>query len=256
MACVLRAEDAARIRPVCGDAFAARLVDEELRAKVRATRETGNAAASSVARHRLIDDVLRRLLSSAPQRRVIVVGAGFDTRAFRLTGGRWWEFDGSDVLRFKEERLPAASAPNPVTRTAVDPVNDQVSYPFAELAGRDDAVVVMEGLTMYLPPAALSATAEAIRSHLPGATIVCDLMTPAFRRRFSPSLRDDSGHAAASGTAHPAQAIEAAGFTAVAHESIVGRARSEGTVRVPAWLLATFLRELRDGYQVWTFVPR
>jgi methyltransferase (TIGR00027 family) len=256
MACVLRAEDASRIRPVCGDTFAAKLVDDELRAKVRAAADTGNASASSVARHRLIDDALRRLLLSQPQRRVIVLGAGLDTRAFRLAGGRWWEFDDADVLTFKEQRLPAASAPNPLVRASVEPVDDPVPYPFARLAGNDDVAVVMEGLSMYQAPAALAATAEAIRSHLPHATLICDLMTPAFRRRFSPSLRDRSESAVAADPADPIRVLETAGFRPIASESIVGRARLEGTVRVPGWLLATFLRELRDGYRVWTFAVR
>jgi len=254
--CALRADDAERVRPVCGDTFAARFLDAEVRAQIRPMLTQRGPSASNVARHRLIDDVLREGLRTDATRRIILLGAGFDTRAFRLTGGRWWEFDSVELLDFKEQRLPAASAPNPVVRVAVDLSDGRVDEHLAPLAGGDEAVVVMEGVSMYLTPAALTATARAVRTYLPNATFVCDVMTPAFCRRFSRSLRRELSQRGAEfefGETHPKDSIEAAGFEAASHASIVGRAREAGTVRIPGWILATFLRELRDGYQVWTF---
>jgi methyltransferase (TIGR00027 family) len=256
--CALRAEDAERVRPVCGDAFAARFLDDEVRAQLRPMLRQSGSSASSVARHRLIDDALRQALRTDPKRRVVLLGAGFDTRAFRLPGGRWWELDSAELLDFKEQRLPAAGAPNPVVRVPVDLANGHVDAHLAPLAGDDEAIVVMEGVSMYLAPGVLTATARAVRSHLPKATFICDLMTPAFCRRFSRSLRKELSQRGAEfvvGDAHPKGFIEAAGYQAVAHASIVDRAREAGTVRIPGWVLATFLRELRDGYQVWTFRP-
>ena len=37
--------------------------------------------------------------------------------------------------------------------------------------------------------------------------------------------------------------------------SIVGRAIEAGTLRIPRWVFNSILRELRDGYAVWTFEP-
>ncbi len=257
--CALRAEDAERVRPVCGDSFAARFLDDEIRAQIKPMLAPGGPSASAVARHALIDDLLRDALRTDPARRVILLGAGFDTRAFRLPGGRWWEFDSTELLDFKEQRLPAATAPNPIVRTAVDLSDGHVDEHLAPVADDDEAVVVMEGVSMYLMPTALVATARAVRTHLPRATFICDLMTPAFCKRFSQALRKELSQRGAEfeiGNAHPKDAVEGAGYDVAAHASIVGRAREAGTVKVPGWLLATFLRELRDGYQVWTFKPR
>ncbi|MEQ1756758.1 MAG: SAM-dependent methyltransferase [Vicinamibacterales bacterium] len=254
--CALRADDAERVRPVCGDTFAARFLDDDIRAQLRPMLRQSGSSASNVARHRLIDDLLRDALKANPQRRVLLLGAGFDTRAYRLTGGRWWEFDSAEVVDFKEQKLPAASAPNALTRVPVDLGGAQVAAALAPFAGDDDAIVVMEGVSMYLTPAALTETARAIRTHLPDATFICDVMTQAFCRRFSRSLRRELSQMGAEfefGSSHPKESIEAAGYRAVANASIVGRAREAGTVKVPSWILATFLRELRDGYQVWTF---
>jgi O-methyltransferase involved in polyketide biosynthesis len=41
----------------------------------------------------IIDDLLREELVANPNLTVVIIGAGFDTRAFRLQGGTWIELD-------------------------------------------------------------------------------------------------------------------------------------------------------------------
>lgn len=256
--CAIRAADAASAKPVCGDTFAAEFIDQETLARLQPALRFRAPATSNVARHRLIDDIVRNALAKNRTRRIIVLGAGLDTRAFRMEGGRWWELDDAALLTFKEARLPARTAPNPLTRVSVDFSRADLHDYLAPLAGDDEALVVLEGVSMYLPTATLAKTAEAIRAALPRASIVCDLMTPAFNRRFSGGLRRELGRLGAhfaSNTAHPRVAFEAAGYRAQDCASIVERAREAGSLRIPRWLLNTFLRELRDGYAVWTWVP-
>ncbi|MFM9959801.1 MAG: class I SAM-dependent methyltransferase [Planctomycetaceae bacterium] len=112
--CALRAADAASARPVCGDVFAARFLDDATLSEMQPLLRFRGPSASNVARHRLIDDLVRRSVEEEPARRTILLGAGFDTRAFRLAAGRWWEIDDANILAFKEERLPAKTAPNPL----------------------------------------------------------------------------------------------------------------------------------------------
>ena len=45
---------------------------------------------SNVGRHRIIDDLLRDELTREPDARVVLIGAGFDSRAFRLAGVAGW----------------------------------------------------------------------------------------------------------------------------------------------------------------------
>jgi len=71
-------------------------------------------------------------------------------------------------------------------------------------------------------------------------------------------LRRELGHLGAhfeSYSTHHRFMLEAAGYRPTAVVSIVERAREAGLFRMPRWLLNSFLRELRDGYAVWTFVP-
>lgn len=256
--CALRAADARRVAPVCGDTFAARFLDDEILEKMRPMLQIQGPSASNVARHRLIDDWLRTELANDPDRRVIVLGAGFDTRAFRIPGGRWWELDSAELMAFKNSQLPVDESPRPLVRLSGDLADGRLAEHLRPLAGGDRAVVVLEGVSMYLTTENLEATATAIRNALPNARLICDLMTPAFRARYSASLRKEllkQGAEFSVDSVDPRTVIERAQYRVVAHESIVGRAQRAGTVKVPRWLLSTFLRGLRDGYQVWSFEP-
>ena len=256
--CLLRATDAEGPHPLCGDRQAALFLDGALRAELAPLLRFRGPSESNVARHRLVDDLARQTIAARPGQRIFIVGAGFDTRAFRLPGGRWWEFDDPGLLALKEARLPAAQAPNPLVRVGVDFAREGLEAHLAPLAGDDEALVILEGVSMYLTDEALTATASAVRRALPRATLVCDLMTSAFNRRFGGGIRRELGRLGARFApreAHPRHAIEAAGFRVRHWSSIVKRAREAGRLRIPAWLLATLLRELRDGYAVWVFEP-
>lgn len=257
--CVIRADDAMRPAPICGDAYAARFVDDEIRRDLQPILRYSAPAFSNVGRHRIIDDIVRARLASDPDLRVILPGAGFDTRAYRLGGGRWFELDDPQLLAFKEERLPAADAPRPLQRTPVRFGTVSAAEFLAPLAGSDDALVILEGVSMYLSDETLAEFASALGRHLPNATLVCDLMSPMFARTFSRALQQglrDMGAVFGERHAHPRVALERGGWQPVDHISIPGRTAEFGSLRIPRWLLATALRGLRDGYQVWTFRRR
>jgi len=254
--CVIRADDAASASPVCGDRFASRFIDDEVRRDLTPITHLSRPAASNVARHRIIDDLVRDALRADPHRRIILLGAGFDTRAFRLTAGQWFELDDPPLLAYKEGRLPTGEAPNPLVRIPVAFDLDVPDRYIGALAGNDAALVILEGVSMYLSDAALTSLAAALVKHIPRATLVCDLMSPRFAKTFSAQLRRGllaMGAVFGERTAHPHLAIEAAGLRPTSQVSIAGRAVELGTVRIWRWLLNTVLRELRDGYAVWTF---
>jgi methyltransferase (TIGR00027 family) len=254
--CLIRADDALLPQPVCGDTFASRFLDDEVRTDLAPLLKFFRPAAGNVARHRIIDDLVRTRLAEDPHRRIVLIGAGFDTRAYRLQGGRWFELDDPQLLAFKESRLPAAEAPNPLTRLAVTFSDSAPDAFLAPAAGTDEAVVIIEGVCMYLTNAELARLAGAIARSLPRATIICDLMSPAFFRRFSSDIHREfvrMGASFAERTTHPSALFEQAGYRAVERLSVVDRARQAGTTRVPGWLFHTVLRELRDGYAIWVF---
>lgn len=254
--CVIRADDAAGPDPICGDTFAARFVDDGIRRDLAPATRLRSPAVSNVARHRMVDDLVREALASDPHCRVILIGAGFDTRAYRLGGGRYVEIDDPSLLTFKEQRLPAAEAPNPIERIPVSFQSESAEQYLSRLAGNDHALVILEGVSMYLTDDALRQLAAALMRHLPNGTLVCDLMSAAFARRFGGALRKaftSLGATFGNQSAQPSEIFVRAGMTPVSHRSIPGHASELGRLPIPRWVLNTLLRELRDGYQLWVF---
>lgn len=211
--------------------------------------------ASNVVRHRIIDDLLRSAVEARPETGVVIIGAGFDTRAFRLPGGRWVELDEPAVIALKEARLPAQEAPNPLIRVSIafdrEPLGAALA-PFRDLAG---PVVVLEGIFPYLSAAEVQRLLEAIRTTFTQPTVVCDLATQVFGRRYAGKIGKrlrELGAPYGRLEVEPLELLQAAGFRLTTRQSVVDRAVALGLVRVPRWLLATVLRSLRDGYTVAT----
>ena len=255
--CAVRALDAVSPAPVCGDQYAARFMTPEAWALFEPFRALAAPNASNVTRARMIDDLLRATLGSRPDAGVVTIGAGFDTRPFRLTGGRWVELDEPALIALKEAELPAHSAANPLTRVAIEFDREPIETALAPFRHLPSPVVVLEGVLTYLSAAEVRALLHAIRTTFTDPTMICDLRTPAFNRRYGGKigklLQDLGAPYGRLGDAEEVGLIEAAGFRLTLRQSVVGRAAELGLLRIPRWLLSTLLRTLRDGYTIGVF---
>jgi methyltransferase (TIGR00027 family) len=254
--CGVRAADAERPNPICGDHLARRFMNDEARAIFAGFGNMKNPNGSNVTRHRIIDDWLRERLHARPDLRVVLLGAGLDTRAFRLPGGRWLELDQPELIAFKEAELPSEQAPNALSRVAIDFAVDSLADKLALWAKESPVVVVMEGVISYLPDAEIRRTLAILRRIFPGHILICYLMTARFMRRSSAKVRgliEKLGARFAEPLEDPIRPIVETGYRQLAQVSIIDRARELGAVAVPAWLLNTLLRSLRDGYRACIF---
>lgn len=188
--CGVRALDAASARPICNDGYAGRFMTPEAWAVFEPFRGLDGPNASNVVRHRMIDDLLRARLARRPDTGIVIMGAGFDTRAFRLPGGRWVELDEPAVIAAKDIEIPAAQAPNPLTRVAIAFDGQPVAPALAPFRDLPEPVVVLEGVLPYLADAEASELLCALRRTFDSPTLVCDLTTRAFSRRFSGEIGD------------------------------------------------------------------
>ena len=111
--CGIRMRDAESPRPVCGDRYAKRFMDARGMEIFRKFGGESGPNVTNVARARYIDDFLRAELARNPQLRVILIGCGFDSRAYRLSGGAWLELDEPQLIAYKNEVLPCAGLPTP-----------------------------------------------------------------------------------------------------------------------------------------------
>jgi len=254
--CGVRALDAAGARPVCGDQYAERFMTPEAWSLFEPFRGFAAPNASNVARHRLIDDLLRSAVQSRPETGVVIIGAGFDTRAYRLPGGRWIELDEPAVMALKEAQLPASNAPNPLTRIAIAFDQDSLAATLSPFHDLPTPIVVLEGVLSYLSAAEVRGLLGAIRTAFTNPTIICDLTTRLFARRYGGALGKQLRSLGAPYgrlEVEPLEVFRAAGFRVMTRRSIMEATVGFGSTRLPRWLLATVLRSLRDGYTIATF---
>lgn len=255
--CGVRMLDARSAQPACDDRLAERFMDTEAMAVFEPFRKFGRVNSANAVRHRMIDDLLRERLRADPRLQVVLLGAGFDTRAFRLPGGHWLELDAGGVIALKDAKLPAAEAPNPLTRMPIDFARERVSDKLKGWARRGrSTVVVLEGVTMYLTAAQLRSTAAELQAALPHHTLIADLMDGSFVRLYSGPIRAQIrklGGDLAPPMDDPAGFIASLGYRQQSAESIALRSSQLGKVPLPRLLLGTALRSLRDGYRIVVF---
>ena len=108
-------------------------------------------------RTRYFDDWAQEAVRSCKAHQLVILGAGMDTRAFRLPwpeGLNVWEVDTPELLELKEERLRSAGARAACERVAVDADLTSGSWPRALVRKGFDksqpSVWVAEGLFLYL----------------------------------------------------------------------------------------------------------
>jgi methyltransferase (TIGR00027 family) len=126
------------------------------------------ARAWVVVRARFIDDVLRTALADGVGQ-VVILGSGFDTRAYRVPGverARVFELDTPATLQVKRERIEALLGRAP-PQVSMVPIDLQREDPEAALtrAGfqrQDPALFIWEGVTSYLSGAAVDSTLRAL----------------------------------------------------------------------------------------------
>lgn len=140
----------------------------------RLAEEAGPTGLSTyiVSRHRFIDDALKEALASGAVEQVVVLGAGYDTRAYRLAellkGRRFYEVDFPATSRRKARIVEAHSEELP----SVDVVRVEIDFLEARLedalaaAGfqRRPTFFIWEGVSMYLTRAAVKSTLGTLRT--------------------------------------------------------------------------------------------
>jgi len=250
-----RVADMARRQPICGDSYASRFVDEEATRIWERFKGFRNPNAGNASRHRIIDELVQAELSQQRQARVVVIGAGFDTRAYRLDGGRWLEVDEPVIIEHKNARLPAESAKNPLERVAIEFGTESLAARLAPFQQTQRTHLIIEGVFMYLTHAQRQQLLGALRQLFPNHALYCDLMTKSFNETFGRKLHDAIvalGTSFQDMTDEPQALFLSEGYRAAASTSITLHAAERGALNVPAFLVR-MRRSALEGYRIWKF---
>ena len=188
--CGVRMLDAQRSRPWCNDTYAERFMDTRGREILQRFGAERDPNMSNLARHRFIDDELRRRLATDPRLRVLSIGCGFDSRAFRLNGGEWIELDEPPLIARKNQALPPTTCPNSLVRIPIEFATEPLQTKLSAYADSRPTLVILEGVTMYVPSVALERTLRELRNLFPQHEVIADLMTRAFAEKHGKRIKE------------------------------------------------------------------
>jgi methyltransferase (TIGR00027 family) len=257
-------EDAERKPSLCNDHFARRFMDERGLRLYEPFRAERLPNISNIVRCRIIDDFVQSDLGKEPRTRVVTIGAGFDTRPYRLRGGDWIEIDEPQIIQYKNERLPVAECPNPLRRMSIDFAVESLADKLGVAANDRPVVVVMEGVFMYLEAAQIDSTLRDIKSRFPHHVLLCDLMNRAFLEKAAQSVHSKIAAVGAPFTERPddpADIFRRNGYVETAHVPMFRRAMELGVLwdrgRIPAFVAKLMLGVVRkelNGYGVRRFI--
>lgn len=170
------------------DPFAARLAGERGMAMLRAMPYSEILRFGMGVRSRFIDDLLLEALASYPVATVLSVGAGLDTRPWRLDLPpelRWIEVDFAEMLDYKDTLMSGEKPRCRLERLTAD-VNDSAQrHAIYESAGSATALMITEGLLMYLPAASVEALADEAWRECGVAHWIVDITTSTFRKALN-----------------------------------------------------------------------
>lgn len=251
-------QDAAQDRPVCGDDYAKLFMcDYGLSIYDKFRAETVSAT-SVIVRHRIMDDVVRRMLLARPDLCIVSIGAGFDSRPFRLAGGRWFELDEPPLIAYKNALLPTAQCANPLRRIPLAFGTDALEEKLATISRAScggPVLILVEGVFIYLKESETQKLLDSLNRHFPQLLLVCDLVNRDMVTLYGQSLR-----ALMSNMGAPFQAVDDPesiflrhGYQAKETLSLLEAAVDLGINHIPKLMLRYFFdREVKgNAVYVW-----
>lgn len=138
-------------------------------------------------RARLFDERVRAFLEAHPGATVVSLGEGLETQRYRVAGyGAWITVDLPEVIRVRDRYITADAQHRHLGQSATD-----LSWTDAVPAG--PAIVVAQGLLMYLPKAEVRALVQGVAGF--AGALVFDVVPPwvsrltRFRVPMTPSFR-------------------------------------------------------------------
>lgn len=254
--CGVRMQDAERSDSLCGDIYAKSFMNEEGLRINQDFKEETRANDAILARHRIIDDFLRQELAANPRLRVVLIGAGFDSRPFRLKGGDWIELDEPQVIEYKNERLPVGNCENALERIAIDFSNDSLAEKLSAFSTDDPVVIIIEGVFIYLEEDAIKPMLLTLRRLFPRHKLIGDLINRQFFEEYAKTMHEKLNGLGASfkfTNDDPEKTFLENGYCRLDKISIVEKTVDYGLLDIPKVVLDTKLTTLKNGNAVYVF---
>ena len=140
-----------------------------------------------IARTIVLDRLVQGFLSENPGATVVNIACGLDTRCYRIKGfGHWYNLDLPETIAVRERFLPESGEISQIAMSAMDDWGEAIAETGAP------ALIVIEGLTMYLTEADVRRIFERIAGRFERATVFVETMNPMIVRRFREKSIEES----------------------------------------------------------------
>ena len=132
-----------------------------------------------VARTIVLDRLTEAYLRAHPGAVVVNIACGLDARCYRMTGyTHWYNLDLPETIAVRRALLPESGTISQIAMSAMDDWG-------GEIAERGvPALILMEGLSMYLSEADVRRIFAVIARRFDRATVLIETMNPVVVRRF------------------------------------------------------------------------
>lgn len=252
--CGVRMTDAASKKPLTGDTYAQLFMGDEGLVYWQEFKHFKAPIASNRARHYLIDVGLQALLEKQPDATIILIGAGFDSRAFRFTTGNWIEIDEPAVIERKNELLPANTCENKLTRISIDFASEKLVDKLQPYKDNKDIIIILEGVLMYLKDAAKKELLNTLTGTFPKQHLFCDIMSKYF---FDKAAHIIHKHFAKHGSPFtdlheaPEELYLSYGYSIISITSTIKTASDKGIFPAPKFIVRIMPKKLVHGFNVY-----
>ena len=132
-----------------------------------------------IARTIVLDRLVGAWLGRHPGTVVVNLACGLDTRCYRMQGyAHWYNLDLPETIAVREALLPESGSISQLAMSAMDDWGAAVEGPSGP------ALVIIEGLTMYLSQADVQRIFAVIAGRFPETAVFVETMSPMVVRRF------------------------------------------------------------------------
>ena len=131
-----------------------------------------------IARTIVLDRLVSAYLDGHPGATVVNIASGLDTRCYRVKGfGRWYNLDLPETMAVREKLLPESGSISQIAMSAMDEWGGEIS-------DAPSALIIIEGLTMYLTQPDVQRIFEVISGRFERADVFVEIMNPMIVKRF------------------------------------------------------------------------
>ena len=131
-----------------------------------------------IARTIVLDKLVKTCLSAHPGAVAVNIACGLDTRCYRMQGYQhWYNLDLPETIAVREKLLPENGKISQIAMSAMDDWGGMICE-------SGDALVIIEGLTMYLSEADVQRIFDVIARRFPRVTVLVEVMNPLVVRNF------------------------------------------------------------------------